>query len=167
MLLLTIVPEVSKATENIIFVSEKLSVEMILSILALAISIITAIIEYVWNKAINITNLESEFYKNIYFDYLMKKIPEARQEIRYNNGKVCDVVKLTDVLNDMRQDSLFFKYKDKGFYNSLKQKLQNLEDYLVKSNDKEMDADDFVEFNSEINCKIEEIYDFIMKKYKG
>lgn len=167
MMLLTVATEANTVKDAVAPLGSTISLEMILAILAIIISVCTAVGEFIWNKAINVTNLESEFYKEIYFEYLMKKIPDARQEIRYNDSKVQDVVALTDVLNNMRQDSLFFKYKDKYFYGELKRMLQDLEDYLVQNNDKQMDADDFATVNNTINTKIEVIYDFIMKKYKG
>ncbi len=166
-LLLIVLAELSSVSESVPKSGTTISLELILAILAIIISVATAVAEYVWNKNINVTNLEAEFYKEIYFDYLMKKIPEARQEIHYNDSKVQDVEKLTDVLNNMRQDSLFFKYKDKPFYEKLKRLLQELEDYLVENNNKRIDADDFTIVNSTINLKIEEIYEYIMMKYKG
>lgn len=111
--------------------THSLNIELILSILAIIISISVAIGEYIWNKKINITNLQSEFYKDIYFKYLMKDIPQARQYIHYNNEELTDVNKLTDVLNSIRQDSLFFKYKDKVFFENIKKQTQELEEHLI------------------------------------
>lgn len=143
------------------------SLELVLSILAIVISVITAIAEYMWNKSINTTNLEAEFYKDIYFEYLMKKIPQARQEIRYNNKKIEDIDKFVNVLNDMRRDSLFFRYKDKMFYDVLKKQLQDLEDYVTRESCDELDADEFVTFSNKMSEQIEQIYGSIMKKYRG
>lgn len=144
------------------------SLELVLSVLAIIISVVVAIVEYVWNKWINTTNLEAEFYKDIYFEYLMKTIPEARQEIRYNNKKIEDIDKFTNVLNDMRRDSLFFRYKDKAFYDKLKNQLQSLEDYVTQVSSKdEVDAEEFSTFTSKMSEQIEQIYDSIMKRYKG
>ena len=167
MILLTTVMNVGNVSGAIVPLSSRLSLEMILSILAIIISVATAIGEFIWNRAINATNLESEFYKEIYFQYLMKKIPKARQEIRFNENKIQDVESLIDTLNNVRQDSLFFKYKDKQFYIKLKDELQSLEDYLVSISNKKMDSDEFSIANTEINKKIELIYEIIMKKYKG
>ena len=142
------------------------SIELILSILAIIISVAVAVGEYRWNKKINQTNLDAEFYKEIYFEYLMKRIPCARQAIRYNNEKVEDTGELQDCLNDLRRESLFFRYKDRDFYDKLKSLLQEFEDYLV-TNSKGMDADEFSSFNNRMNKYIEEVYKIIMTKYKG
>lgn len=167
MVLLTVATEANNIIDVTAPLNDKASLELILSILAILISICTAVGEFIWNKSINTTNLEAEFYKEIYFEYLMKKIPKARQEMRYNDDGIKDIETLLDTLNTMRQDSLFFKYKDKNFYNGLKEKLQDLEDFLVLNSNKKIDFDDYIVVNNEINKRIEDIYEFIMKKYKG
>lgn len=148
--------------------SNKVSVtlELVLSVLAIIISILSVLFEYFWNQKINRTNLEADFFKDIYGEYLMRKIPEARNVIHYNNQIVSDTEDLINVLNDIRQASLFFKYKDKDYYKTLCEKLQGLEDKLVKKSGK-MSDDDYAEFIREINQDIEGIYDIIMKKYIG
>ena len=70
------------------------------------------------------------------------------------------------ILNDIRQSSLFYKYKDKAYYKLLCEKLQSVEDKLVQKSGK-MSDDDYAEFIQEINADIEGIYDIIMKKYIG
>lgn len=143
------------------------SLDLLLSILAIIISVSTAYVQYKESRKLTTTNLEATFYKDLYFDYLLKKIPMARQEIRYNEQKILDVDTLVDVLNKMRQDSLFFKYKDKSFYEQLKRHLQGLEDFLVGTSEQIYDMDDFATVHNNINRMIEEIYDCIMKKYNG
>ena len=142
------------------------TLELVLSVLAIMISVCSVIFEYFWNQKINRTNLEADFFKDIYGEYLMKKIPEARNVIHYNNQVVSDTDDLINVLNDIRQSSLFFKYKDKEYYKTLCDNLQGLEDKLVKKTGK-MNDDDYAEFIQEINTDIEGIYDIIMKKYVG
>lgn len=142
------------------------TLELILSVLAIIISIGSVISEYFWNQKINRTNLEADFFKDIYGEYLMRKIPEARNVIHYSNQVVSDTDDLINVLNDIRQSSLFFKYKDKEYYKTLYDNLQGLEDKLVKKTGK-MNDDDYAEFIQEINTDIEDIYDIIMKKYVG
>lgn len=96
----------------------------------------------------------------------MKKIPDARNVIHYNNNIVSDTDDLIDILNDIRQSSLFYKYKDRNFYNLLCKQLQELEDKLVNKTG-QMSDDDYANFVQEINLDIENIYDTIMKKYIG
>ncbi len=147
--------------------SLSLSLELVLSIIAIIISILSVLFEYLWNQKINRTNLEADFFKDIYGDYLMHKIPEARNVIHYNNQIVSDTEDLIEVLNDIRRASLFYKYKDKKFYKDLCGKLGILEDKLVEKADKTLDNDDYSDFIQEINSYIEDIYNIIMNKYIG
>lgn len=144
-----------------------LSLELVLSILAIVISILSVFFEYLWTQKINRTNLEADFFKDIYGDFLMKKVPEARNYIHYNNQLVSDTENLIDVLNDIRRASLFYKYKDKKFYNDLCEQLRKLEDILVTKTDKMLDNDDYSDFIQEINAGIESIYNIIMNRYIG
>ncbi len=142
------------------------SLELILSILAIIISVFSVIFEYFWNKKINKTNLEADFFKDIYGDYLMTKIPKARLVIHFSNGVVSETEDLIEEINDMRRSSLFYKYNDKNYYNRLSKQIQHLEDFLV-SNPGPLTDDEYAEFIQKVNDDIEEIYDIIMKKYIG
>lgn len=146
---------------------ESISPEIIISIIALVISIISIIFEYVSTQRSIRVNLEAYYYKSIYEDYLIIKIPKARQLIKYNENILSDVNPLIKELNDMRRDSLFFKYKDKKFYEEIREQLQSLEDKLVTHSGKMMDHDQFVEFTKGLNSDIEGIYETINKKYLG
>ncbi len=144
-----------------------ITLELVLSILAIVISILSVFFEYFWNQKINRTNLEADFYKDIYGDFLMSKIPKARNVIHYNNQIVSDTDDLIDVLNDIRHSSLFYKFKDKKFYKELCNQLQGLENKLVSKTGKTLDNDDYLDFIQEINSDIEVIYNTIMNKYIG
>lgn len=143
------------------------TVELFLSILAVIISIFAVFFEYYWSQKINRTNLEADFYKDIYGDYLMNKIPEARRVILYSNHVISDTDDLIDVLNDIRHSSLFYKYKDKNFYEKLCSQLQKLEDKLVKDTGVIIEDEYYVDFTKTVNKDIEDIYNTIMDKYIG
>lgn len=139
---------------------------LIISILAISISVATALFEYIWNKKINVINLEADLHKSIYTDFLVKKIPEARSYIVYSDEQLKETDKLIETLNDMRRASLFYKYEDKAFYDNLTCKLQELENKLVKKTGI-MSNDEFSSFHTSINSDISDIYDIIMNKYRG
>lgn len=143
------------------------TLELFLSILAVIISIFAVFFEYYWSQKINRTNLEADFYKDIYGDYLMNKLPEARRVILYSNHVISDTDDLIDILNDIRHSSLFYKYKDKNFYEKLCGQLQKLEDKLVKDTGKVIEDDYYIDFTRTVNKDIEDIYNTIMDKYIG
>lgn len=124
----------------------QVNLELALSIIAIVISVITIFIEFYGNQRVNRINLEANFYEKIYNEFLINKIPNARNAITYNNNIVSGVDELIDVLNDMRRKSLFFKYKEEKFYNILCKKLQDLENELVRKSDLKLDSDDYCKF---------------------
>lgn len=154
---------VTGVTQN----TSSINLELLLSIIAIIISVITILIEFYGNQRVNRINLEANFFEKIYNDFLVEIIPNARNEIVYNNNVVSGVETLIDVLNDMRRKSLFFKYKEEKFYNRLCSKLQELENELVEKSDLTLDSDDYCKFTEYIKEALEEIYDIILCKYTG
>lgn len=144
-----------------------ITLELILSILAIIISIISVVFEYFWNQKINRTNLEADFFKGIYGDFLMNKIPKARTVIHYNNQIISDTDDLIEVLNEIRRSSLFYNYQDQKFYKRLCKHLQSLENELVSKTGEILSNNEYLEFIQEINSDIEIIYNIIMNKYIG
>ena len=157
---------ISKPIQVELVSRESISPEIIISIIALGISILGVIFEWVSTQRSIRVSLEADYYKSIYEEYLIIRIPKARQLIKYNESILSDVEPLVKELNDMRRASLFFKYKDKNFYERIYELLQSLEDKLV-TRCGEMDHDKFAEFTSELNGDIEVIYETINKNYLG
>lgn len=143
-----------------------ITLELILSVIAIVVSVGSVFFEYYWNQKINRTNLEADFYRDIYGKYLMEDIPKARIEICHCDGTLSGTDELIDVLNNIRHASLFFKFQNKQYYTSLCNKLQGLEDKLVKKTGR-MDRDTYENFLEEINKDLEDIYHIMMKKYVG
>ena len=80
---------------------------LIISVIALVTSVIVACVEYYRDFKITTINLEFEFYKEIYMEHLIKKIPRARDVIWIDEGyMVRDTQMLLDELNEVRRDSI-------------------------------------------------------------
>ena len=60
-----------------------------------------------------------------------------------------------------------FMYNNSNFYNQLKTKLQNLEDYLILTEAKQVLADEQTAFWSEVQESLKGIYEIISKAYRG
>lgn len=141
---------------------------LVISILALILSAIVAIVEYIRDYKITKINVEFEFYRDIYKKYLTNTIPNARGLMFVDkNGKLQDAEQLVEALCAMRRDSMYFMYSNKTFYNDIKKKLQKLEDLLVESGDRVFDAQDKVEFELDVQKYLEGIYELISKAYSG
>lgn len=112
-------------------------------------------------------DLSSSYYKDIYWEYLIKKIPEARSFVSHSkfDNEILGTDTIIDELNNIRRDSIFFKFTDENFYNNICEKFQNLEDKYVKAD--KMIAKKYEEFNDEVDVMLSEIYDLITSKYTG
>lgn len=144
-----------------------LIVAIISAVIAL-ISVIISIIAIITTKKINKINMKSRYFQIIFDVYLVKKIPEARTYIRFDtNGRLDDFQNLIDVVSEMRNNATFFKYDNKEFFDKLKEKTQNLENYLVDCSNKQTDNEEQADIYSEIAKKTTEIYGCISDYYMG
>lgn len=132
---------------------------LIVSIISLIGTIGIAIVQYFQNRRISQCSLEEEFFSEIYKDHLVNKLPEARKRMWVDkNKKLNDDTDLIDELNKIRQDSLYFMYNNEQFYNKLKAALQELEDFLINSEEKSVEESSFFK---EVQEKISTIYKII------
>ena len=120
---------------------------LIISIISLLLSIIITFCEIRENRKINDISLESEYFDYLFKELLLKEIPKSRAKISFNmNSNLINTEDLVSTLNDIRHSALYFQYTDTEFFNNLKTELQNLEDYLVKSDGKEMIGEEQTDF---------------------
>lgn len=134
---------------------------LILSIIAIVISLF----DIYNNHRVNKTSIKSEYFSELYQAYLFTKIPEARRDLRVDNGKFVDFEYLQNTITDMVYKLVFFKYADERFYKKLKEKCFNLEDYLLNAgNKKNVDISTILE---EIDNQLRKIYQLINKKHEN
>ena len=91
-------------------------IAIIISLISLIATIILAVVTYWQNQKLKIVDLEANYFTKIYQDFLCSRIPEARVSMRFLNGRLEGDEVLIRVLNEMRRDSLYFKYADESFY---------------------------------------------------
>lgn len=141
---------------------------LIISVLALLLSLYVAIAEARRDYKITKISIEFEFYREIYKEHLIKKIPETRICMWIDKeGRIRDTQPFIDELNEIRRDSLYFLYNNKTFYNKLKKKLQKLEDFIIESEDDVFWGEDQTSFWNNIQAQLNEIYKVISKAYCG
>lgn len=140
----------------------------ILSVIAIVISVLVAVTEYIKDIKINRLNLESEYFKDIYKKHLIYEIPTARGYIRLDgDNKLIDIDKMINELQLLRQDSLYFQYNNLEFYNNLKDKTQDLEDYLVSNGGRQFIGEEQTQLYNRIQNSINAIYCVISDGYLG
>ena len=140
---------------------------LIISIASIIITLGVAWWQISRNKKINDINLEAELSKDIIKDFLTNKFPTAITKIHFKNRKLTNIVPLQNALNELRRKMRFFKYCDSKFFNQLKLKLQELEDYIVNNEGKVFVAEDQGEVMEEIKKKMTDIYTLLKSKYKN
>jgi hypothetical protein len=141
---------------------------LIISIVAVIISIAVGYIQHKREYNINQTNLEAVYFNDIYKEYLIKRIPIARRYIRFDkNGVLKDTNKIIKELNNIRQDSIYYLYNDEKFYNELKKKCQDLEDYLVRNSTNYLLGEEQTEFHNKLQNELKAIYRIINDKFLG
>lgn len=139
----------------------------VLSAIAIIVSLGSAAYQWYLDTRMNKINLEADYFKTLYSEHLLYKIPKARAYIHFQNGKLCDIDSMLDALNAVRQDSLYFMFTDYDFYTNIKIQLQNLEDFLVEKAEKELDIDEQERVLRQIEIKLEIIYKIFNDKYVG
>lgn len=134
---------------------------MIVDVLALIASFITLLITFSHEKKLNSINLLSNFYLDIYKDFLVDTLPEARERLQFINNKLTGQTQLINELGKMKRKSMFFRYTKPVFYKKLKKEIDNLEQTIADNCNRISDSDDQEKFNKEITDKLTSMYDLI------
>lgn len=139
---------------------------LIISILAIIISVIVAAVQIAKNKKINDINLEAELSKEIVKVYLTEIFPKAVSDVSFKKKRLTNIAPLQKALIGLRVKLKFYIYCDNEFYQNLKRQLQDLEDYIVNNEDRYFGFDAQKEVRQIIYLKMTEIYSLLKKKYK-
>ncbi len=142
-------------------------VSLVLSFAAIMISAIHALFEVHQMKRVNDLSMKAKYYNDVFDEHLIKKIPIARQYIRFVDCRISDTNKLTDELDEMMKDALFFKYDNRAFYNELKGQVNDLEDYISDCCNRSFEQDEQAIVYVEISKRIEVIYKTVSMAYVG
>lgn len=139
----------------------------VLSAIAIVVSICSAAYQWYLDSHMNRTNLEAEYFRNLYMKSLLYHLPASRKYIRFSRKRLVDFDEMVKELNTIRQNSLYFLYSDPNFYDCIKKATQDLEDYLIESSQKNIEVEDEMNVLQTIQQKIEEIYKILNNKYIG
>ena len=140
---------------------------LIISIIAILLSLLATIMQIKNSKKINDINLEADLLISLITDSITKEIPNAYSNICFPKGVLSKTKDLQNSINRLLEKMRFFKYYDKAFYESIKEKGQALEDYIVENEGKHFELDDCSKVTDKISKMISDIYYLIKKKYHG
>lgn len=136
----------------------------IFSIISITVSIIALVISSISQARVNRINSNVGLYGETVKKYL-RLLPTERKNICCIDGKLQDKSKLQNVLNEMRRDLLSMLYtKDKKYFLKMKKYSQDLEDYVIKTDGKEIVSE---EVNCEITKKLSKVMNLLTKYYSG
>ncbi len=148
-----------------------MKVDTLIAIIALVISGISIVISCITlyqEKKMNSQNLQAIYFKELFQEYLIYKIPQTALKLNFDNeGKLKKSYReINDTMMKMIRGARYFVFSDFDFYSELKIKAQNLEDELADlSNQQVRDKEEQDKAIIHINKLITEIVDFINKKY--
>ena len=141
--------------------------EFWLSLAAVILSVISIFCSGILNKKINNINLQADIIIDVVKSFIKDKLPQAREKVRFNRGKLLGVEYLQNVLNDFRKDIIFIRYVDSRFFNKVKKYSQDLEDYVVENEGKKFESFEQENVQKNITRKMVKIMKLINKKYIG
>lgn len=139
----------------------------VLAAIAIVVSLVSAAYQWYLDTRMNKINLEADYFKTLYSEHLLYKLPKARACMRFSNGKLTDIDRILDELNAIRQDSLYFMFADNDFYTDIKIELRALEDYLVEEGERILSQEEQEKVWEIIQIKLETIYKVFNCKYTG
>ncbi len=144
---------------------------MVLDILAFVVSIIAIILSiiaiYFENKNVRI-NINSVYFNEIFEESILRDLPLSRRMVRFDeNNRLIDTDPMLEVLRKIRKDSLFFMYYRKDFYDILCKKLQEIEDYIITTEEIDFYGNDQIYVFNNIDALLREFYCIIESEYTG
>lgn len=113
-------------------------------------------------KKLNSINLISDFYLDVFKEFLINDIPIAREKLRFSGNKLTGSKDLFNVLGKMKRKSLFFLYTNRNFFKNLKKEIDELEKYISDSSNKTVDSSEQTEIMNMISTKIEKLFGLII-----
>lgn len=110
-------------------------------------------------------NHEFDLFSELYKDFLILRLPTARDKVRITaSGRITGINEFINELNSLRKKSIYFKYTDFQFFEELRKKLWDLEDYLTMI-EEPCTGEVRENFDREVNMRLSNIYRCLLKKF--
>lgn len=141
------------------------AVSIVISVLALVVSIIVVITNAIREKRIKQRDLNDKIFLEVYLNYMIKEIPEAVAKVGIvGDGELSGAKEYAEVLRRVKLKSIYYRYSDNDFYNDITNKLSELEDYLVNNLNGKHTGDAQQKVLNDIQNKTREIYSLLNTK---
>lgn len=132
-----------------------------ISFLAIIVSIIAIIISVKQNKNDKVYQKKSKYFDEIFMEYLITKIPRAKEYIRFDNNKLSDEERFIEELTSMLHKSMYYKISEYEFYKGLSNRVDYIEQYISDSKNKDIVQEDQGHFWVDFNSLLEDLYRYI------
>ena len=149
--------------------TNSISLTDILATIAIIISIISLVTSvYIENKKLK-RESDAKFFQDIYYSYMKKIIPKAESSIDFDreNNKITGINGMVDLLLDLREQSMPYKYIDKTFYDKFINFLVNTEDFYIAELNTVRDKQKFEIFQNKSLKKMEALYRILNNKFQN
>ena len=149
--------------------NNSISLTDILATIAIIISIISLVTSvYIENKKLK-RESDAKFFQDIYYSYMKKIIPKAESSIDFDreNNKITGINGMVDLLLDLREQSMPYKYIDKTFYDKFINFLVNTEDFYIAELNTVRDKQKFEIFQNKSLKKMEALYRIWNNKFQN
>lgn len=111
--------------------------------------------------------MNARMYNIIFDEFLIDRIPKARNYLRFESDRLVDSEALSDALTDLLSGMLYFRYADKKFYQSVKEQVQKLEDYVLDCGNRTYFQEEQGKVFDRIQDMLEELYKTVNIHYSG
>lgn len=141
---------------------------IVISIITALITIYFSVIQHLRETKLNQTNLESIYFNDMYKEILIKELPVGFKYVHIDkNGVLKNTDKLISSLKKIWQESVYYQYNDEQFYTELKSKCQEIEDFLLNSQENPLLEENQKIFKLKIEEGLKEIYQIVNSKFLG
>ncbi|CAD5898191.1 hypothetical protein [Carnobacterium maltaromaticum] len=137
--------------------------EIILSIIAIAVSVFTFYRQKKEENLINKINLKSIFFEKIFFMILTEEIIEAQEKVNLFDNKLAGTDEMEKILSKIGKKSRYFYYTDKNFHTELKKQLLKIDELCTSTEN--LDRISYNEVSTNLDNELENLYSIMLTKY--
>ncbi len=137
----------------------------IIAIIAIVVSFSGVVFQIVLEALRRKHEAKTVLYKEAYKTTFLDDIPCAMMKIKYINDIWTGSDAMIDCLSSIRKRSYFFNYVDEKFGENVKEKCQEIEDFLSDIDETKMTNEKYRKAYGELETKIQNLYDLVTKRF--
>ncbi|CEJ75418.1 Uncharacterised protein [[Clostridium] sordellii] len=143
-----------------------MTIDNILSVIAILISIGSVFYNNYSNGKVTEKTLNKDFFKNIYFEYIINKIPEAVMKLEAKSDSATNECNnLNDLIHEVIDASTFYRYFDNEFYEDLLSKLIELDELTISASEPKISSSTFRKYKEDIHKSFNSLYTLLKTYY--